>query len=191
MKGILAPAWLVLVLACVFGAALAGMQALVADQIAENKLRETLDQIPALVPGADAGQREMIEGRIVYRALSDGETIGWVIPADGQGFADVIEVLIGVTAEVDRLTGMYVLEQKETPGLGNKITEGPWLVQFAGKALDQALKVVKYEPKQEYEIETVTGATISSEAVCDIVNDEVDADLRSTLQAALNDPQGE
>lgn len=184
----LGQAWLVIALSLVFGAALAGMQALVAEKIVQNKLNETLSQVPALVPGAESGEKAAMGGTTVYRALAGGKTIGWVVPAGGLGFGDRIEVLIGCDARGERLTGLYVLDQKETPGLGNKIADAPWLEQFVGKLTSAPLAVVKRQAAADSpEISSVTGATISSVAVCDIVNAALTADLRAQLAAAAGE----
>ncbi len=182
-KGYITQAWLVLCLALVFGAALAGMQILVAERIAENKLKETLAQIPELVPGSEEGKERTIDGRLYYEAIKDGERVGWVIPASAVGFADKIEVLIGVDAKLTTITGLYVLDQKETPGLGDKIREASWRSQFNETATAPALEVVKTEPSADHHIRAITGATISSQTVCDIVNDTL-VDVREPLNAA-------
>ena len=181
----LVQAWLVLCLALCFGAALAGVEAMLADKIEANKHEETMRQIPSLVGGAVGHQRDEIGGRIVYRATdADGRQIGWVVPAHGQGFADTIELLIGLDAKAQRITGLYVLAQKETPGLGNKIIEPSWLEQFAGKPTTAALAVKKTKPLGQSDILAVTGATISSDTVARIVNDTV-ADLKDELAASV------
>ena len=182
----LVQAWLVLALALLFGASLAGVQAALSDRIESNKLAETLQQIPALVPGAAGGQPLELDGRVVYRATdTDGKQIGWVVPASGQGVADAIEILIGLDSQADTLTGLYVLSQKETPGLGSKITGADWLGQFAGKATNQPLAVVKTDPSAGDQVLSVTGATISSVSVTDICNATV-ARLGDKLAAAAN-----
>lgn len=173
--------WLVLVLAMVFGGALAGMHVAVSDKIRENKLNETLSQIPELVPGAETGEPMEIDGVRVYRALKDGQTAGWVVPASGQGFADTIEILVGLDGPAEKITGVYILDQKETPGLGNKILEEIWRGQFAGKRTDQPLVLTKTEPSGQ-QIESITGATISSETVVDVVNRKMD-EIRDILAA--------
>jgi electron transport complex protein RnfG len=167
--------WLVLALALGFGGALAGVEAALSGRIAQNKLNETLSQIPALVPGAKTGQQTAIEGKTVFRAVDGaGKLVGWVVPARGQGFADRIELLIGLDTKAETIKGLYVLAQKETPGLGNKITEDDWRGQFADKPTAKPLAVTKAQP-QAGEIRAITGATISSESVCTIVNDTIAA----------------
>ncbi len=174
-NGFIEQSWLVLVLAVGFGGALAGVEAALSDKIAENKLNETLSQIPTLVPGADTGQEITIDGKTVFRAVDGaGKFVGWVVPGRGQGFAERIELLIGLDTEARTITGLYVLAQKETPGLGNKITEGKWQKQFAGQPTAKPLAVTKAQPEAS-EIRAITGATISSESVCTIVNETIAA----------------
>jgi electron transport complex protein RnfG len=184
MGSYLGQAWLVLSLAVAFGGSLAGMQIVVSERIESNKLNETLSQIPKLVPEARSGERATVDGRVVYRAISDGTTVGWVVPASGQGFADRIEVLVGCDAQASRVTGLYVLEQKETPGLGNKIVEDEWRSQFEGKNAQAPLEVVKRDVEAPQEIRAVTGATISSVVVCDAVNETLTDEFRASLAAA-------
>ncbi len=194
----LVQAWLVLTLALLFGAALAGMETAVAGKIKANKLNETKERIATLVPGAaeDANLHEAvdIEGRLVYRAMdADGAQVGWVVPADGPGFADKIEVLVGLDTKAETITGLYVLSQKETPGLGNKITfkrnkpgDKPlYLDNFPGKDATKPLEVVKRPAKPDTnEVEAVTGATVSSKSVTKAINTTLN-ELRGKLAAAV------
>lgn len=167
----LGQAWLVIALALCFGAALAGVQAALQPRIEANKTADTLGQIPRIVPGAVRGEEALADGRRVYRALdAAGRAVGWVVPASGQGFADRVELLVGFDAAVERTTGLYVLDQKETPGLGNKIADPGWRAQFEGKPVRGPLAVVKREASAPNEVQAVTGATISSESVVRIVN---------------------
>ena len=90
--------------------------------------------------------------------------------ASGQGYADKIELLVGVDGGAQHITGLFILDQKETPGLGNKIMEPDWRRQFVQKPTDQPLTAVKTPPSAQNQIQAITGATISSKSVCDIVN---------------------
>ncbi len=165
-------AWLVIVLSLCFGGALAGVQTALEERIAGNRLAETLGQIPHLVPGAAAGTQKTVAGRTVYSAEAEkGDPVGWVIPCGGRGFADRIELLLGVDATAKVITGLYVLDQKETPGLGNKIVESVWRNQFVGKSTGEPLVVSRAGRTGSNQVDAVTGATISSESVCAIINE--------------------
>ncbi len=176
----IAQAWLILLLAVCFGTGLTGVQISLSEKIKQNKLNETFSQIPHLVPGAETGEEFEIDGRIIYRAISGDTQIGWVIPAVGQGFADKIEILIGLDPKAEKLTGLYVLDQKETPGLGNKIIDEDWRIQYVDKSTARQLEVIKVGSCAVNQIMSVTGATISAVAVTDIVNKTV-AELKTKL----------
>ncbi len=182
-KGYITSAWLVLLLALLFGGALAGMEVLVSERIAENKLRETLSQVPQLVPDAKRGEAYELDGKLYYEALDGDQRVGWVIPTAATGFADTIELLIGVDAQVTKITGLYVLSQKETPGLGARISEDAWRAQFQGKATAAPLGVTKTASPKANEIRAITGATISSKTVADLVNATI-ASVRVPLNNA-------
>jgi electron transport complex protein RnfG len=177
-------AWLVLVLCGVFGAALAGVHAGLSGKIADNKRADTLGQVPRLVPGAVRGVEQMVGKDVIIRAVDgNGRLVGWVLPARGQGFADVIELLVGLDLKAEVITGMSVLSQKETPGLGDKIyKDARWQGQFTNKPAGQSLSVTKSAKAGKSEIAAISGATISSQSVTDIANAAV-KDFREKLAA--------
>jgi electron transport complex protein RnfG len=184
-------AWLVILLALLYGGALAGVQSTLGRRIEQNKRNETYSKIPGLVgiaePLSEADQKtvriqeQTVQGQQdakphrVYQAFFHDQLQGWVLPASGLGFADRIDLLIGLDAGLSTITGLYVLDQKETPGLGNNITsEELFLNQFAGKSAGEQLVVVKTEPVAgKNQIRALTGATISSESVAEIVNQAI------------------
>ena len=176
--GYLRQAWLVILLALLYGAALAGVQTTLGSRIAENKRNETYSVIPTLVEGADVAKTEEVsvtgvngEEQRVYKAVADdGTQRGWVLPTHGQGFADRIDLLVGVDVTVSTITGLWVLDQKETPGLGALITEEPFLSRFDGVSTDRPVVVTTSEPTTADQLRAVTGATISSDSVAEIVN---------------------
>ncbi|HYW81179.1 MAG TPA: FMN-binding protein [Thermoguttaceae bacterium] len=184
-------AWLVILLATLYGGALAGVQTTLGPIIEENKRNETYDVIPRLVEGAD--KAKTVEVRVtgldgkptrVYQAnTTDEGHVGWVLPGTGLGFADRIDLLIGLGPQLTTITGIYVLDQKETPGLGNYITEDSFQQQFVGKRTDRRIGVVKTDPMADAnEIRALSGATISSESVARIVNQTI-ANLKEAIAA--------
>ena len=188
----LVQAWLVIALAVGFGAALAAVQVKLQSMIEDNKTAETYDKIPELVGSlggkpADKGKTQefLLPGdRVAYKVFSaDGEHLGWVVRAVGDGFQDRIELLIGLSRDAGKITGLDVLDQKETPGLGSKIKDPPtFRKQFAGKPTDKLLSVKAKDPTNT-KIVPISGATVSSEAVSDIVNKTV-----REFKESLRDP---
>jgi electron transport complex protein RnfG len=187
--GYIAQAWLVILLALLYGGALAGVQTTLGPIIEANKKNETYSVIPELVEGAVKATKEEIKAgtleitvvgedgkkQKVYKAIGkDGELKGWVLAASGQGFADKIELLVGLSVDLSTITGMDVLSQKETPGLGNFIDEEDFRKQFAGKPATKPLLVVKTDPVGDNDIRALSGATISSQSVADIINKAIE-----------------
>lgn len=174
-KGFWSQSWLVVLLSLVFGGALAAVEITLAPRIRENKRNATVSQIPELVPGAvkEASREQTVGGAAVFAAFdASNRQVGWVVPAAGQGFADRIELLIGLDTGATTITGIYVLDQKETPGLGDYITaKERFRKYFEGQPTAAPLKVVKREVATgSGEVKALTGATISSESVAAIVN---------------------
>lgn len=190
----LTDAWLVILLALLYGLALAGVHAGLSGRIAHNQQAEAFAAVPRLIPGAD-GDRTEVEIRLydgrewnVMRAFSaEGELVGWVMPMAGQGYADRIEVLVGMNADLTTLEGIWVLDQKETPGLGDYITADYFRERFEGKSSDLTLTVVKGEAQRPQDIQALTGATVSSESVTRIVNRAMET-LKGIVAAAADGP---
>ena len=180
----LVQAWLVLMLAIVFGACLAAVHVHLSGRIAENKLNESLERIPGLIWDQEQSRTsiKILSGRLavkkkdrtryypVFQVMDAGKLAGWVIKAAGQGYAGSIELLLGLNPAGDTISGLFILEQAETPGLGNKITFADWLSQFAGQGSVEPLTVVKDGRTTPGAIDAITGATISSKSVVSIVN---------------------
>jgi electron transport complex protein RnfG len=122
----------------------------------------------------------------LYAGYDDqGNFKGVAIEASGQGYADIIKVLYGYSPEEQQVIGFYVLESKETPGLGDKIEKDPkFLDNFKAmdvtltaslEALVNTVVTVKQGTKQNsWEIDGITGATISSRAIGSLLQKSTD-----------------
>lgn len=156
----------------------------------ERQRAAALEQaVFAVLPGS-ASRRTFVfdaAGTLVPDTGSDGSRIhagydaagrllGVAIEAEGMGYADTIEILYGYVPADERIVGLRVLASKETPGLGDKIeTDERYQANFAaldvrldaaGEALVNPIAVVKPGTKSNaWEIDGITGATISAQAV--------------------------
>lgn len=123
--------------------------------------------------------------RLVYAGYdTQGALVGIAIEAQGMGYQDTIRVLYGYSPGAGAIVGMEVLESKETPGLGDKIIADPgFLKNFerlavvldaAGSALEHAIVAVKHGEKREpWQIDGITGATVSSKAIANLLDASV------------------
>ncbi len=117
-------------------------------------------------------------GTTVYAGFDgDGEPIGFAIPGSGPGFQDTLEILIGWDPFRRRVIGMAVLETRETPGLGDKIITDPdFTASFESLSVEPtAVLVGPGARSEENEVDGISGATISAQAIVNIVNDSVSA----------------
>lgn len=108
----------------------------------------------------------------VYAGYDEsGALLGFAIPAEGSGFQDTIKLLYGVEPSGDHIVGMEVLESRETPGLGDKIMkDADFLASFRDLAVTPPIVAVKGKPTHPNEVDAISGATISSNAVVRILN---------------------
>jgi len=100
-----------------------------------------------------------------------GERVGYAVPAEGAGFQDTIRLLFGYRPERRRIVGLAILESRETPGLGDRIYKDPeFVAAFSDLAVEPQVELVKGGGEGPNQVDAITGATISSRAVVDIVN---------------------
>lgn len=119
---------------------------------------------------------------VVHVGFDDaGALVGVAIEAEGMGYQDVIRVIYGYAPDRDGIVGIQVLESKETPGLGDKIETDPdFLANFErlevsladdGETLANPIVAVKSGEKQHpWQVDGITGATISSVAIANILD---------------------
>jgi len=110
-----------------------------------------------------------------YPAKKSGELVGTAIESyTMNGFSGLIRVMVGITPD-GKIFNTSVLEQKETPGLGTKMTEPFFKDQFNGKdPLTFALKV----KKDGGTVDAITASTITSRAYCDAIQRAFDAYMK-------------
>ncbi len=161
-----------------------------APYIEENRRAYLESAILDVLPGAATfasfeirdGAAVRVEGSAPLYAGYDstGTLIGIAVEARGQGYQDVIRILYGYKTGCECIVGMKVLESKETPGLGDKIEKDPrFLANFdsldvridrPGGQLLHTIVLVKSGAKTDaWQVEAITGATVSSQAIADII----------------------
>jgi electron transport complex protein RnfG len=172
--------WLVLLLSVVFALLLAGAQRTFGPSIEANRRAELERAARAVVQGqVESLEESQIvvdkEAFTVFRCRdAGGQLIGWALVGSGFGFQDTIKLVVGLSPDGDRITGLQVVENTETPGLGNKITDPQWASQYDGLDSTRPVTVVKVQASgEDNEVQAITGATISSEAVTRIANEAI------------------
>ena len=111
-----------------------------------------------LIPEADKidklGDWESHERHAQYWVAKKGnDTIGYIVQSFGKGYSSYIKTLVAVDKDL-KVQKIEILDEKETPGLGDEVETPSFKNQFKGKDLDH-LKVLKTDTT-EY-IQAITG----------------------------------
>jgi len=102
------------------------------------------------------------EEEVVFFVLEkDGRPYAVTIEGQGKGFGGDLGVMAGFKLDGSGLAAIGITTHAETPGVGSRVTEEAFLLQFQGMNNDAVFKV----KKDGGDIDAVTGATISSRAV--------------------------
>ncbi len=106
---------------------------------------------------------------LYYEAYDDGGAlVGFGFIETGRGMWGDMTVAGGIDLDY-KVTGVIVIDQGETPGLGSRIVEKSFLKQFIDLEPDE-IRLEKYGGK----VDAISGATISSRSVTDVIRREVE-----------------
>ncbi|MDO9547661.1 MAG: FMN-binding protein [Candidatus Marinimicrobia bacterium] len=139
------------------------------------------DALSSVLPGCDKIAEQFYENTQFYFGYDAQNNVkGIAFLTEGNGFQSKLRILVGMDAGLTQIVKIRILEQKETPGLGTKIETDPsskanpeWFPkQFDGLNITNKITYLKNQTpdKSAGEIMAITGATISSKAVIDIIN---------------------
>ncbi|BBO85514.1 RnfABCDGE type electron transport complex subunit G [Desulfosarcina ovata] len=110
------------------------------------------------------------EERNVFVGVFGGTADTVVMEASASGFADKVGLVVAINMADETLRGIAVTTHKETPGLGAMAKDDPkFSAQFAGKPIGTPLKVTN----DGGSVNALSGATITSRAVCAGVNNAI------------------
>jgi electron transport complex protein RnfG len=177
MKEILKLGGILLLVAAIAGGALSIVNAITKPRIELQKRlvleRALVNAIPAANKNAIVPMEE--NGIEFYKGYVNSDTTGlagYAFVAYGKGYSSTIETMVGVDT-LFSITGLSIMHQVETPGLGTKIEEikygedSPW---FQDQFLKRPWNKLVVD-KDGGDIVSITGATISSRAVANSIKE--------------------
>ena len=160
--------------------ALGAVNAVTAGPIAEQNAQKIKDSLGNVMPGAESEQIDVPEGTTVttetknatsvtilsaYKMTKDGADAGYCVEVGPTGFGGAVDTMVGIDSD-GKVTGISVISaSSETPGLGARSTEPEFQAQFAGQVGTEVAVA-----KDGGSIDALTGATITSRAVCAGIN---------------------
>jgi electron transport complex protein RnfG len=172
MRDIVKPSLSLFVICMVTAFCLAFVNAITKDTIARRSESDAQKQRKMVLDAADSfeeleGWNSMDESGLidkVFAAYSGQNFVGYVLNASPSGFGGEIALTVGIGSD-RKISCVCVGENSETPGLGTKVAEESFISQFIGKDLGVDFRVVKQPASSDNEIQAVSGATVSTEAV--------------------------
>ena len=115
-----------------------------------------------------------VEVSEIYEAKdASGNTVGYTLKVLPSGYGGTIELMVGIDSAKGQVSGINVVSNSETAGLGAKSTDPEFSDQYKGKPLEE-LSVLKNGTPGDTEIKAISGATITSTAVTNGVDAAVE-----------------
>jgi Na+-transporting NADH:ubiquinone oxidoreductase subunit C len=107
-----------------------------------------------------------------YQAKTSGDI---AFEINGMGLWGPIHGTIALTPDLERIRGISIIHQEETPGLGGRIAEADFLGRFETKKISPGLIIQSAgKASGDSEIDGITGATLSCKAFEEILNSEIE-----------------
>lgn len=174
---------LILGLICVVSAlVLSGVDSLTRRRVEQADESKLVEALALVLPGdhtfeALEGLDDALEGHLgsvteVF-AASGEDSPGIAAKARPQGYGGQIDVVVGVTSD-GLISGVQIVSQSETPGLGSEVTREAFTDQFRGSSSPESVMV----RQDGGSVDAITGATISSRAVASGVRDVLEVFAR-------------
>lgn len=147
--------------------------------IGENRLTVSA---PHELPGNDDAT--------IYRVFAGGSPAAALFVVSARdGYSGPIRLLVGVEAS-GIVTGISVLEHRETPGLGDGIESLKWREQFIGRSLGNPVGSAWQIREDGGEFDALTGASVTPRAVVKAVRETLEffATNHNMIFATAGDP---
>lgn len=172
-KDIFVPTISLFLICMVVSALLAGTNELTKGPIAEIQAQTAAEAMLSVCPEAEAFEGEEGLEVEVYRGFDkDGALVGYAIPSAYKGYGGDVEIMVGISLSGE-VTGVEILSHEETPGLGANCTKEEFTDMFKQSATDSFSVVKDGTGGENGSIDALTGATITSNAVTQAVNEAI------------------
>ena len=154
-----------LIITSLVAAALAGVNGITSPIIAQKTAEKTQQAVQAVLPGG--GEQIDVPAANLVSKVYKGEN-GYAVEVTPGGFDNTITMMVGVDRD-SKVLGISIVSHTETAGLGAVAAATTpagdhFRNQFAGQSGTVAVS------KDGGQLDAITGATITSRAVCEGVN---------------------
>ncbi len=138
-----------------------------------------------------------IKRRVTYPMIyvvEDGDEIDTIVmPVNGYGLWGILYGFLALEGDANTVKGLAFYELKETPGLGAEVRNLRWTALWPGKQVydeagDVGLRVVKGQGSGQYQVDGLSGATLTSRGVDNLIQYWLGEDGFGPVLARLRAP---
>ncbi len=169
IKNIIITTIILTVICAVSAAGLAGTNVLTKDRIAEANKKAEQEAMSRIIEAENYIQSVVVINGVenIYYVAQNDNTYGYIFTSSHNGYGGPVKVMTGIDAEGKVIAIEVLSASDETPGLGQNITKKTFWDKFKGLS-------EKAVVGNNGNVEAITGATFSSKAVAECVNDALD-----------------
>jgi electron transport complex protein RnfG len=172
------------IISVVMSAALAFVYEKTRGPIETASKQNEINSIKQVMPEFDndpATAKTEKNGVVIYKLTNQNKPVGYAVKTyTDKGFGGHVEIMAGFLPD-GSIHNVIVLQHKETPGLGTKMSDKKFSNQFLGKNPDSFKLRVKKDGGQ---VDAITAATVSSRAYCDALQRAFEM-VKSTADSSL------
>jgi Na+-transporting NADH:ubiquinone oxidoreductase subunit C len=178
----------ILILGSISTALLLGLRAYTLPQIERYQERQLKSAI--LEAAGEEYEAEYLEGTFARKIRKREDKIiyylsredNYIYEFEGRGLWGMIRGLVTIKPDLETIENVKIIAQEETPGLGGRIAEDEFLGQFRNKKVSPRLGLsMRGKAAGASEVDAISGASISSKALIEIINDSVE-ELRREIK---------
>lgn len=158
------------VIAAVIALAMSYVNGLTAPIIEKNAIEKLNNSLAEVLPADEYSLLNEDENATVYAAIKEGKRVGVCVVNFTKGYGGDIKVLSGILND-GTVNKIEILEMSETPGLGANASNAGFKAQYEKKS---GVIGVSKTSKSDKEIQAISGATVTSKAVTQAVNNALE-----------------
>lgn len=171
-KEVVRPTIILFVICLVMTALLAVTNLMTKDKVKEMKQQSEATSRQVVLPGAASFEESKDKSYAIGKKGND--VVGYVFTTKTKSYGGDMNVLTGISKE-GKVTGVVLLSISDTPGLGLNAQKDSFRDQYKQAVPKDGFTVIKSGTAKDGQIEAMTGATITSKAVTECVNQAVAA----------------
>lgn len=138
-------------------------------EAAELRKEDKYRDIPATDDIAKLKTQEL-DSHVYIRLNESKEPVVYIFPVRGKGLWSTLKGFIALKPDLKTIAYLTYYSHAETPGLGGEVDNEGWKSKWDGKVVyndsgDVAIRVVKGEAANDYQVDGLSGATITSRGV--------------------------